>query len=190
MGWETYARSKIPLKLLAIMIVAVVVNFGLVIGFQALVTYRYDFPVDDISVLGKMDERYENCTLVDIAFADPNYYSGHSDFPEIIFLVETPSGDFELVTVARHFLFDRYRIVKSACASLEDGTERLQLRSGTTILGLNVEKKESTGLPDISIGSIAGVAGKHKNIAIVIAALCIAEYVAYCLLFKREELVL
>lgn len=185
MGWDTYARSKMPLKLVAVIIVAVVVNFGIVLGFQALATYRYAEPIDG-ETLAKFDSRYEGSEIVDMTW---NSADRNSDVT--VYLVELPDGQFHLVTARKHYLFDRYRFDKKGCIAVEPDMTSAKLRAGTTFFSIELRYKEGVNQPDIVWAGSSGISGRNafgNSMLLSIAALCVVELAAYCLLFKRHEL--
>lgn len=184
MGWDTYARSKMPLKLVWVLIVAVAVNFGIVLSFQALVTYRHTEPIDG-ETLAKFDSRYEGSEIVDMT------WDSVSDSDITVYLVEMPDGQYHLVTAHKHYLFDRYRFVKNGCIALEPDQSSVRLRSGTTFFNIELRYKEGVNQPDIVWTGMSGISGRNaftNSMMLSIAALCAIELAAYCLLFKRHEL--
>jgi len=185
MGWETYGRSKIPLKLVVITIIAVAVNFALVLAFQASVSYRYPDPIDMEDII-QYDSRYEGGKIVDMTW--------HSAIPDAnitVYLVEMPDGQYELVTARKHYLFDRSQFSRKGCVTIEPSQTSVKLRVGSTFSYLELRYKEGSPQPDIVMTGMSGITGRQaffNPMLLSIAALSIVEFIAYCLLFKREEL--
>lgn len=183
---DSYFRSKIPLKLLLIGIIAIAVNFGIVTGLQLLLNFRAPGPIDE-AALAKLDSAYEGCTILDHT---ENTSVSRDDLH--IYLVKAADGTEHLVTLRRHMLVDRYRLVKSACKPLPEGTETMQLRAGTTIFGIDVFYNTVSGHNDISWGGFsAGQSATvryRNNLLLCIAGLCAAELAVWCLIFRKEEI--
>lgn len=184
MGWSEHYRSKIPLKLVFIGLAAVLINAVLIFGFQLVGPYRFTGPIDS-EVLGQMDRSYEGCTILDRA-ASPA-----EDDDLTVYLVETQDGTEQVVTVQKHYLFDRYRLVKSACKELDPDAQSIRLRAGTGYFTLGVSHNQVSGHSDIrwESGFGPGSYSSFKNSMFLgIVALCVVEFLVYCLVFKREEI--
>ena len=183
---DTYLRSKIPLKLVLVLIIAVAVNFGIVIGLQVLLNFRAAGPLDE-TVLSTLDSAYEGCTILD--------HTENTSVPNDdlhICLVRMADGTEHLVTLRRHMLMDRYRIVKSACKPLPAGETTVQLRAGATSFGISVFFNSVSGQNDISwAGFSSGQPATTRfrnNLLLCIAGLCAAELAVWCLVFRKEEI--
>lgn len=183
---DTYFRSKIPLKLVLILVIAAVVNFSIVLGLQMLITFRVAGPIDE-AALATLDEAYEGCTILDYT---KNTADRTSDLH--IYLVKTADGTEHLVTLRRHYLMDRYRIVKSACKPLPAGETSVQLRAGASIFGVNVSFNSVSGHSDISWAGFYSGQGAHirfrNNMLLSITGLCLLELAVWCLVFRKEEI--
>lgn len=185
MGWNTYARSKMPLKLVLILMVAFAVNFGIVLGFQALVTYRYADPIDS-EALTRFDSKYQDATIVDMTWnsVDP-------DSNVTVYLVEMADEQYEFVTVQKHYMLQRYRFVKSGCIALEPDTTSVDLRAGSQFFNIELRYKEDAAQPDIIWAGMFGSGGRNafsSSMFLSVVLLCFVELAAYCLLFKRHEI--
>lgn len=182
---DTYMRSRIPLKLVLITVVAVAINFCLVLGLQVLLTYRATEPINE-DTLAALSSDYKGCTILD---RTQNTSSSRDDL--YVYLVAKPDGTEHLVTLRRHYLLDRYRIVKSGCQEVPQGTESIQLRSGTTFYTINISFNPVSGHSDISWGSWSGQLGStqfRNNMLLCIGALCAVELTVWCLVFRKEEI--
>lgn len=182
---DTYMRSKIPLKLILIIVVAAVINFCLVLGLQLLLNYRATGPISE-ETLAKLDSSYDGCTIW-----DRTENSAMPDNDLYVFLIAKPDGSEHLVTLRRHFLFDRYRIVKSGCKEIIPGTESIQVRAGTTMFSLDISLNQASGHSDIRWGSWSGQSPRtqfRNNMFLCISALCAVELAAWCLIFRKEEI--
>lgn len=181
---DTYMRSKIPLKLVLIAVVAVAVNFCLVLGLQVLLSYRAAGPISE-DTLAKLHSDYEGCTIWD---RTENVQSSDGDL--YVYLVVKPDGSEHLVTLRKHFLFDRYRIVKSGCKEVPLGTESIQLRSGTTIFTINISFNQVSGHSDIRWGTWSGQSARtqfRNSMLLYIVGLCAVELAVWSLVFRKEE---
>lgn len=180
---EDHTNSRIPLKLLLIAAAAFIVNLVLVIGFQLLVQYRYPSPLD-AKVLGRMDAAYKECVILGRAeeYANP-------DRDLTVYLVQTPDGQEHLITVRKHFLFDRYRIERKACRSLDPSEETIHIHAGTISFRLNITRAEAKH-PDVQwLGSGGGSAIRmaYGNLMFWIVLLCVGELISYRLLFEKKR---
>ena len=184
---SSYMRSKIPLKLVLILAVALILNSLLVIGFQMLVSYRYSGPVDE-ALLGKMDKAYENCTIID---STNNKADQHSSLT--VYLVQTADGQHHLVTVQDYFLANRCRLVKKASQPLESGAQTVRLRAGSYTLYIGVRENESGQAADIWLDMLTGpgqtnMTRLRNSLILWNVPLCALELIAYSLIFKKEEI--
>ncbi len=183
---DSYLRSRIPLKLLLIGIIAIAVNFGIVTGLQLLLNFRAPGPINE-AALASLDSAYEGCTILDHT---ENSSVSRDDLH--ICLIQMPDGTEHIVTLRRHMLLDRYRIVKSACMPLPEGEKTIQLRAGTTIFGIDVFFNTVSGHNDISWGGFfsgqSATVRYRNNLLLCIAGLCAAELAVWCLIFRKEEI--
>ena len=182
---DSYFRSKIPLKLLLIGIFAIVINFGIVLGLQLLLNFRVSGPIDE-AALTRLDKSYADCTILDQTKNNSDYSNDLH-----IFLVRKADGSEHLVTLRRHYLMDRYRIVKSACKPLPADTKTVSLRAGTYTFGIEVFYNNVSGHNDISWGGYSygqsATARFRNNLLLCITGLCAAELAVWCLVFRKEE---
>lgn len=182
---DSYMRSRIPLKLVLIAAVAIIVNGCLVLGLQVLLNYRVEGPIDE-TALAKLNSDYEGCTIWD---RTQNVHSANSDI--FVFLVEKADGSEHLVTVRKHYLFDRYRIVKSGCKEVAEGTESMRLRAGTSFFTIEYSFNPVSGHTDIRWGSWSGQQSNiqfRNTMMLCITGLCALELAVWCLVFRKEEI--
>lgn len=183
MGWSEYARSKVPLKLVFIVMAAVLVNFLIVQCFVLALQFRYEEPID-LALLTEMNEEYENCTLVDTAVYSAKEHSlWGMDYTA--YLLENEKGDIKVAVIAKHLLFDRYRYLEKFSGDIpkQEGINAVSL--GTNYHQAVFWLSDSVSIGEFHIGQNYG-----PNSSLIIIPLIIVEYIAYCLLFKREELML
>lgn len=183
---DSYLRSKIPLKLVLIGIIAIAVNFGIVLGLQILLNFRVTGPVDE-AALAKLDSAYEGCTILDHT---QNTSVSRDDLH--VYLVQLYDGTEQIVTLRRHLLMDRYRIVKSACKPLPEGDKTIQLQAGTANFAVDVFYNSVSGHNDISWGGFSSGQSAttrfRNNLLLCITGLCAAELTVWCLVFRKEEI--
>ena len=182
---DGYMRSKIPLKLVLIAAVAVAVNFALVVGLQLLLNYRVSGPIDE-TALAALDEAYEGCTILD-------HTENTADRANTlhVYLVKTQDGSEHLVTIRKHYLLDRYRLMKSACQPLLQGEDTVRLRAGASTFYLNVNFNPISGHQDISWNTWIGQHPRvqfRNNMTLCITGLCILELAVWGLIFRKEEM--
>lgn len=176
--------SKTPLKLLLILILAGAINFGLVLGIQMLVSYRIDSPVD-ASVLAQLDDHWNGCEILDHS-QDTSRQNLH------FYLVKKADGSMHFITLRKHYLVDRYRLMDKACQAIPDDGEALHLKAGTCWLEISVTVNNRTGdhymnIDSTFMGQHAGQQFKNQMI-LAIAGLCALELAGWCLLFRKEEI--
>ena len=103
-GW-----SKTPLKLLIILLLAGSINFGLILGLQMVFSYRTPGSMDETK-LAQLETTWQDCEILDQRqISGSNFY---------ICLVEKADGSLHLVTLQKHYLLDRYRLMHKACQSI------------------------------------------------------------------------
>ena len=183
MGWSEYARSKIPLKLVFIVMAAVLVNFLIVEGFVLALQFRYKEPID-LAVLAEMNEEYENCTLLDTAVYSAKEHSlWGMDYTA--YLLENEKGEIKVAVVAKHLLFDRYRYFEkfSGDVPIQEGVNAVT--QGTNYHQAVFWLSNSVSIGEFHIGQNYG-----PTSSLIIIPMIIVEYVGYCLLFKRDELMI
>ena len=181
MGWGEYARSKMPLKLVFILLAAIAVNLAILEGVTLLVSYNHGGPVD-LEALAEMNSSYENCTLLDSFQADnennPPWYNGYTAY-----LLQTESGDTKLAVVETHFLFDRHRLREDLSCDVPqaEGEQNLSASGKGQLMTCGVT--DHAGISWFHVNR-----SRNQGIPILLLAMIVAEYIAYCLLFKRDEI--
>lgn len=180
MGWNEYARSKTPLKLVFLLMAAILVN-GLIVECTRIATlYTYDGPVD-IAVLAQMDEAFDGATILDQRQNESVHPLWNGEYTA--YLLETKSNDVKLAIVEKHFLLDRYRYMEKFTADVPAGEGMSAPISGTTYHQALCWIIDGTAFESFHMGQNYG-----PTVFLAIIPMIIAEYIAYCLLFKREEL--
>lgn len=106
--WHPKVKSYTNLYILLFAIL-IVVNAVLLTGFQLWFVYKIDGPVSAETVTS-LSENYADCTVIDSDTTQ--YFRG--------FLLESPEGDRYLVTLEKHFIQDRYRILRKATLELPE----------------------------------------------------------------------
>lgn len=182
MGWNEYARSKTPLKLVFLLMAAVLVNGLIVECIRIASLYSYDGPVD-IAVLAQMDETFHGATVLDQRQNESAHILWEGEYTA--YLLETESNDVKLAVVQKHFLLDRYRYMDKFTADVPAGEGMNAPISGTTYHQALCWINDGTSIESFNMGQNYG-----PTAFLAIIPMIIAEYIAYCLLFKREELVL
>jgi len=183
MGWNEYARSKTPLKLVFLLMAAIVVNFLIVEGFKIALFFRYEKP-EDVASLSQMNEEYENCTILDTAeYSAKEHFLWGMDYTA--YLLETENGDIKVAVVAKHLLFDRYRYFEKFSGDVPKLEGVNAVTQGTSHHQAVFWLSDSASIGEFHVGQNYG-----PGIFLVIIPMIIVEYIAYCLLFKREELML
>lgn len=179
-----YGWSKMPLKLLFILILAFAINFGLVLGIQLAVSYRIEGSIDE-ALLSRLDESLSGCEIQD-----------HKEIENTnlhIFLVKRPDGSARFVLFRKHYLLDRYRYLEKACQDAPENGDALWLKAGVTQVEVMISDKTFDGLLRIKSDSAYNIrhAGEQfRNLMFFsCTGLCILEFIAWCLLFRREEIV-
>ena len=177
-GW-----SKTPLKLLIILFLAGSINFGLILGLQMAFSYTVKGPVDE-SKLAQMEEAWQDCELLDQRqISGSNFY---------ISLVKKADGSLHLVTLQKHYLLDRYRLMNKAYQSISQTGESINLKAGITQIQLSVEENNQTGqlyIKPEGTGVINPPGQQFRNQMIFsITGLYILELAVWCLVFRKEEI--
>lgn len=180
MGWSEYARSKVPLKLVFILMAAVAVNMLIIGGFGLLLHYRYTGPVDS-TVLAKMNSVYENCTILDSHTDDtPSpLWEGQST----AYLLETETGETKLATVEMHFLFNRYRYWEKFSADVPKQEGLQPVSPGTLYHQALCWISDNRIIESFSKGQNYG-----PGISLVLIPMIIIEYLAFVFIFRRDEI--
>ena len=96
------------------------------------------------------------------------------------------------VTLKKHYLVDRYRVLTKACQSVPENGEPLHLKAGTCQMEVTVDVNNRTGESYMKIDSTfmrqhAGQQFKNQMI-LSIAGLYILELTVWCLVFRKEEI--
>ena len=183
MGWSEYARSKVPLKLVFLLMAAVVVNSLIVEGIKLLTQFRFEEPMDT-AVLAEMNGAYENCTLLDTAqYSAKEHTLWGMDYTA--YLLETENGEIQVAVVAKHLLFDRYRYLEKFSGDVP----KLEGVNAVTV-GNSYQQAVFWLSDSTSIGEFHVSQNYGPGIHLVIIPMIILEYLAYCFLYKREELLI
>lgn len=180
---HSFAWSKTPLKMQLILILAGAINFGLILGLQMVFSYRTPGPVDETK-LAQLEDVWQDCEILDQRqISGSNFY---------ICLVEKADGSLHLVTLQKHYLLDRYRLMPKACQSISQTGEIINLKAGITQIQLSVEENIQTGALYIhpeGIGVVNPPGQQFRNHMIFgIAGLYILELAIWCLVFRKEEI--
>lgn len=178
-----FAWSKTPLKLVLILILASLINFCILLGIQAAVFYRIEMPVEE-AALAQLDETWIDCEIL-----DRREISG-SSFR--ICLVKKSDDSLHLVTLQKHYLLNRCRVMRKACQSVSQTGETITLKAGITQIELSVLKNSQSGqlcLKPEGTGIINPPKQQFRNQMIFgIAGLCFLELAIWCLVFRKEEI--
>lgn len=176
-------RGKMPLKLVLILLIAVAVNFPLVLGLQAVIHYRVGGPVD-AAVLARMDDSLSGCEILD--HEEINQTGLH------VYLVKQTDGSVHLVTLRKHYIMSRFRLLKDACQPWSGTEEEITLKTGVYQYWISVRSDENTGQHQIQhLGNSVSqnARSQFKNTMLFsITGLCVLEFTAWCLLIRREEI--
>lgn len=174
-------RTTIPVKLMLILILTFAINFGLILGIQAMFSYRAPGPVDEAALAG-LDKQYDGCTIV--SDKEIKYENLH------IFLVEKSNGSLHFVTLRKHFLMNRYQLLKGGCLPWSGGKEETTLKAGFTRLQVSVQEHSPTGVHMLRVDNPSyGQANIQKTqMLLSILGLCGVELAIWCLVFRKEEI--
>lgn len=180
----SFPWSKTPLKMLLVIILAGAINFGLILGIQMLMNYRTEGPIDE-AALERLDEQWQGCEILDHR-EDGTRQNLH------FYLVRKIDGSLHFLTLRRHYLMERYKVMNKATMAVPEEGEPFRLKAGTCQLEVSVEVNNQTGEPYLQIdstfmGQHAGQQFKNQMI-LSIAGLCILELAVWCLLFRKEEI--
>ena len=178
-----FAWSQTPLKLLIILFLAGTINFGLIFGIQLAVSYRFAGPVDE-ALLARLDSRWEGCEIHD-------HKEIHSTNLHV-YLVRLSDGSAKFVTLRKHYLVNRYRLMEKACQSAPESGEAIWLKAGVTQIEVSVSENtldDRMRLESHSAAFIQDAGQQFRNQMILsITALCILELAVWCLVFRKEEI--
>ena len=178
MGWGEYARSKIPLKLVFILMTAVAVNLMLIEGFKLLLFFDPSETLEPTA----LDIRYAGSTLID-TYVDkdestPPFVNYHT-----LYLLENPDGSRHLAVVENHFLFSRYRFQEKLSTDVPEFASNESPIFGTNILHANVS---------CLLGQDGTIESANVRVdarfPYLLVFLIIAEYLAFIFLFRRDEI--
>lgn len=183
MGWSEYGRSKMPLKLVLILMAAVAVNLMIIEGFKALLIFDHADNLDTAQ-LSSIDSRYEDCILID-TYVDKdenhlpweNYFTFH--------LLENNQGERFLAVIENHFLFPRARYWEKFSVSVPEFAS-----NEAPVFG---EYSRNMGYscmlaPDGTIESAHVHGQKGFGVSLLLVPMLIAEYVGFVFLFRKEEI--
>ena len=180
MGWNEYARSKTPLKLVFLLMAAVLVNGLIVECIRIAFLYTYDAPVD-IAVLSRMDETFEGATILDQRQDESVNTLWEGKYTA--YLLETESKEVKLAIVQKHLLLDRYRYMDKFTVDVPPVEGMSSPRSGILHHQALCWITDGKTFASFNMGQNYG-----PKATLAIIPMIIVEYLAYCLLFKREEL--
>lgn len=180
----SFAWSKAPLKLLLVLFLAGAINFGLILGLQMLLSYRTEGPVNE-AALERLDERWQGCEILDHR-QDTSHQNLH------FYLVRKDDGSLQFLTLRRHYLMERYKLMEKATMLVPESGELRNLKAGTCQLKVTVETNNQTGEPYMKIdstfmGQNAGRQFKNQML-LSITGLYILELAVWCLIFRKEEI--
>lgn len=184
MGWGEYARSKVPLKLVFITMAAVAVNLVIIWGFQLLVTYSHPGPINE-EMLANMDSQFAGCTILDIESetgedSDPPWYNTHRAV-----LVNTADGSQKFLLLEKALVVDRWRCLDKATADVPIIEGEQYLTSGDIVtVGAHYTVIDNEDISHFMYSTT----GRNRTLFLVLIPMLIVEYLAYCFLFRREEL--
>ena len=178
-----YGWSKMPLKLLLILALVSVFNFGLVLGLQMITAYRIEAPIEE-TLLSQLDENLSGCEIQDHREITPTNLH--------IYLIKLPDGSARFVTFRKHFLVDRYRFLEKACVDAPTNGEEINLKAGISQIFLQVSDNTYDGLMRIQHnggGVIQSAKQQFGNLFLFSnLGLCALELVIWCLVFRKEEI--
>lgn len=180
MGWDEYARSKVPLKLVFITLAAVAVNLLIIGAFQLAALYRYTGSIDE-TVLGQMNSEYENCTILSTSVYDSPVLFTEREYTA--FLLETEDGETHFAVVEKHLFLDRCRYVKKLSAAVSQVPGMQDIHPGTAFQTAWATIDDNSRIASFHVGQNNG-----NGLFLLLVAMCAVELAAYCLLFKRHEL--
>ena len=178
----SFAWSKTPLKMMLILILAFVINFGLILGIQALLSYRVSGPVDE-TTLAQLDKRYDGCTI--LTHKEIEYQDLH------IYLVRQPDDSTHLITLRKHYLLNRYKLLKGGCQSWSGGEEEVKIKAGSAIYHVSVKEHGPTGVYMIQIENGHGKTALQQftnQLFLSMVGLYALELAVWCLVFRKEEI--
>lgn len=183
MGWSEYGRSKMPLKLVLILMAAVAVNLMIIESFRVLLIFDHAKDLDTAN-LAALDSRYDGCTVVD-TYVDKdenslpweNYFTFH--------LLKNSRDEKFLAVIENHFLFPRarYRDELSMAVPEFASNEAPVFGEYFRNLGYNCMLAQDG---TIEYAHVHGQNG--PNIALLLVPMLIVEYIGFIFLFRREEI--
>ncbi len=182
MGYgQEYYKSKFPLKLAFVLMGAVIVNLLLIFLFQLTAFYRYTLPLD-AEQLTHMNRDYEGCTVIAENSNVREYNMGGSGY--IVYLLEDTDGGQYVAVLERHSVLDRYRYLKKISEPVPEVSGTQILRTGNVIQSMDISITDNARIDSFGIA-----ANKQPGtLLLLLCAMCIVEYLFYCLLFKRHEI--
>ena len=181
MGWSEYARSKTPLKLVFLLMAAVLANSIIIGGLRIMWLYDYTDPID----LSQMNEAYKNAVILDTTQDDDSGNLLWED-THTAYLLETEDGQRKLAFVDKHFLLDRYRYLEKFSVDVPHIPEQEDWQS---VVSGPIHHQALVWIRDLSnIDSFSMGQNYGPNIYLALIPMIVIEYLAYCFLFKRDEL--
>lgn len=178
-GYDEYSRSKIPLKFVLIAFAAMAVNLFILTGIQMTSTFRFAGPVDS-ELLGRMDSRFENCTVLDTAEDSSQFPTEHA-----VFLLETAEGELYAVTLEKHFLADRYRYREEMVLSVPDSPGEQWVGSASVRYDISLRVGDDSKITNFQASSSFTTL---SNSFLILIAMSAIELAVYGFVFKKEEL--
>ncbi len=179
MGWGEYTRSKIPLKLVFILMAAVAVNLMLIESFKLLILFD---PADTLDPVG-LDGRFADCTLID-TYVDKDESTPPFENYHTIYLLENPDGERQLAVVENHFLFSRYRYREALSIPVPEFAS-----NEPPVFGEYTPMKSNISCYLAQDGTIESAnVLVEPGFPFLLVFLIVAEYLAFVFLFRRDEI--
>lgn len=174
-----YARSKIPLKLVFILMAAVAVNLTLIESFKLLILFD---PADTLNPVG-LDSRYAGSTLID-TYVDKDESTPPFENYHTIYLLEHPDGQRQLAVVENHFLFSRYRYREHLSIPVPEFAA-----NESPVFGEYTPMKSNISCYLAQDGTIESAQVLvERRFPYLLVFLIIVEYLAFIFLFRRDEI--
>lgn len=178
-SYGEYYRSKVPLKFVLIAFVALAVNLVILSCFQLMTVFRFAGPVDS-EMLGRMDSRFEGCTILDSAEDSREPFTEYH-----IYLVETADGETHAATLEKHFLADRYRLREEMSVPVPNAPGEQWIETENMKRSISICITDNSEITNYQ--AFSNFSTVNTNFLILIA-MCAVELIVYGFVFKREEL--
>ena len=180
-GYDEYYRSKVPLKFVFLGFAALAVNLLILVGIQFLTVFQYTGPVDS-EMLGRIDSRFENCTILDSAdTADSAGFLTHYS----VYLLETKDGETHAAVLEKHFLTNRYRYREDVSVPVPDVAGEQRIETNEVKRRISIAVTNNAQITDFSVN--IQFSTTHTMFLLSIA-MCAVELVVYGFVFRKEEL--